>query len=109
MFQTGTTYIQYSKIAYFLLQGRVSRDFYVSLIKFILALKRLDQGHLHSKLEVPGLTCLGRESNPNRTVGGEHSRKEPFEELVNRYSEHLHMSTRQPLIIEKNWCHCNSC
>jgi len=27
-------------------------------------LKRLDQGHLHPKLEVPGLTCPGRESNP---------------------------------------------
>ena len=25
--------------------------------------KRLDQGHLHPKLEVPGLTCPGRESN----------------------------------------------
>ncbi len=28
-------------------------------------------------------------------VGGEHSRKEPFEQLVNSYSEHLHMSPRQ--------------
>jgi hypothetical protein len=27
-------------------------------------------------------------------VGGEHSRKEPFEQLVNSYSEHLHMSAR---------------
>ncbi len=25
---------------------------------------------------------------------GEHSRKEPFEQLVNGYSEHLHMSPR---------------
>jgi hypothetical protein len=27
-------------------------------------------------------------------VGGGHSRKEPFEQLVNSYSEHLHRSTR---------------
>jgi hypothetical protein len=33
----------------------------------------------HPKLEVPGLTCPGRESNP---VGGENARKEPFEQLV---------------------------
>jgi hypothetical protein len=30
-----------------------------------LYLKRLDQGHLHPKLMVPGLTCPGRESNPD--------------------------------------------
>jgi hypothetical protein len=61
-------------------------------------MKRLDQGHLHPKLEVPGLTCSGRESNLATTVGGEHSRKEPFEQLINSYSEHLqyiHMSSRQ--------------
>jgi hypothetical protein len=27
-------------------------------------------------------------------VGGEHSRKEPLEQFVNCYSEHLHMSAR---------------
>ncbi len=27
-------------------------------------MERLDKGHLHTKLEVPRLTCLGRESNP---------------------------------------------
>jgi hypothetical protein len=27
-------------------------------------------------------------------VGGEHSRKEPFKQLVNSYLEHLHMSAR---------------
>ncbi len=48
-------------------------------------MERLDQGRIHPKLEVPGLTCPGRESNP---VGGEHSRKEPSEQLVNSYSEH---------------------
>jgi len=56
-------------------------------------MERLYQDHLHPKLEVPELTYPGRESNP--AVGGEHSRKEPFEQLVNDYSEHLHMSPRQ--------------
>ncbi len=42
-------------------------------------MKRLDQGHLHLKLEVSGLTCPARESNP---VGGKHSRKVPFEQLI---------------------------
>ncbi len=49
-------------------------------------LKRLVQGHLHPKLEVKRLTCSGRESNPGLhgiTMGGEHSRKEQFEQLVN--------------------------
>jgi hypothetical protein len=42
-------------------------------------MERFDQGHLHLKLEVPGLTCSGQESN---SVGGKHSRKEPFEQLI---------------------------
>jgi hypothetical protein len=41
-------------------------------------MKRLDQGHLHSKLEITGLTCPCRESNLGATVGGEHYRKERF-------------------------------
>ncbi len=44
-----------------------------------------------SILEVPGRKCLGRKSN---TVGGEHSREEPFEQLVNNNSENLHISAR---------------
>jgi hypothetical protein len=41
-----------------------------SAAHYIRHMKRLDQGHLHSKLEVPGLTCHGRESNPGlRPVG----------------------------------------
>ncbi len=38
-------------------------------------------------------------------VGGEHSRKELFEQLVNSYSEHLHMILRQyrTLIIFDGW------
>jgi hypothetical protein len=60
-------------------------------------MKRLDQGHLHSKLEVPGLACPGRKSNQGLRVGGEHSRREPFEQLVNSYAEHLtvHMTRDQ--------------
>ncbi len=49
---------------------------------FFVSMKRLDQGHLHPKLEVPRLTLLVRESNPG---GGEHSRKEPFEQLDNPF------------------------
>ncbi len=55
-------------------------------------MERLDQGHLHPKLEVQRLTCLGRESNPG--LRGEHSSKELFEQRINSYSEHLHMSPR---------------
>jgi hypothetical protein len=44
---------------------------------------RLDQGHLHPRIGHPILT--GRESNPGRD---EHSRKELFEQLINRYTEH---------------------
>jgi hypothetical protein len=58
---------------------------------YCIELKRLDQGHLHPKLEDPGLTCPGWQLT---SVGVEHSRKEPFEQLVNSYSEHLHMSAR---------------
>jgi hypothetical protein len=58
-------------------------------------MKRLGQGHLLPKLEVLGLKCPDRESNPTFMVGGEQSRKEPFEQLVNSYSEHLQMSPRQ--------------
>jgi hypothetical protein len=52
------------------------------------------EGHLHPKLEVPGLTYPWNRTWASR-VGGEHSRKEPVEQLVNSYSEHLHMSPRQ--------------
>jgi len=56
------------------------------------SIERLDLSHLYPNLEVPGLTCPGRESNPGLS---EHSRKEPSRQLVNRYLEHLHMSPRQ--------------
>ncbi len=54
-------------------------------------MKRLNQGHLHSKLEVPGLSRLGTEHEHG---GGNHSRKERFEKLVNSYWENLHMSAK---------------
>ncbi len=54
-----------------------------------------DEGHLNPKLEVPRLTCLGRESKLGSVVGGKHSGKELFEQLINSYSEYLHMSPRQ--------------
>jgi hypothetical protein len=59
----------------------------------------LGQGYHHPKLEVPGLKCPDRELNPTFMVGGELSRKEPFEQLVNSYSEHLHMRLRQSKIV----------
>ncbi len=43
---------------------------------------RTDQGHRHTLLEVPGLTCPGRGSNPGLRVGSEHSRKEPSRHLI---------------------------
>ncbi len=38
----------------------------------IYAMGRLDQGHLHPKLEVSGLSCPGRESNPSLTLEKSH-------------------------------------
>ncbi len=64
--------------------------------KCVSIIESLDQGHLHPKLEVPGLTGPVRALNLGLLfVGGEHSRKEPFRQLVNGYSKLLHMSPRQ--------------
>jgi hypothetical protein len=46
-------------------------------------MERLDQGQLNPKLEVPRLTCLGRESNQGLRDSGEHSSKELLEQRVN--------------------------
>jgi hypothetical protein len=54
-------------------------------------MERLDLGHLHPNLKVPRLTCPGWGSNLASGVGGKHARKEPLEQLVNSYSEHLHI------------------
>jgi hypothetical protein len=40
------------------------QKFEEKVVMNFITLKRLDQGHLHSKLEVPGLTCPSRKSNP---------------------------------------------
>ncbi len=37
--------------------------------EIIKLMTRFNQGHLHPKLEVPGLTCPGRESNPGLLSG----------------------------------------
>jgi hypothetical protein len=59
-------------------------------------MERLDQGHLHPMLEVTGLTCVPAGNRTRASaVGGEHSRKESFDQLVDGYSEHLHMIPRQ--------------
>jgi hypothetical protein len=56
------------------------------------------RGHLHPKLETPGLTCpsAGNRSGASM-VGGEHSSKEPIDQFVNSYSVHLNMSPRQSI------------
>jgi hypothetical protein len=43
------------------------------------------------------LPCLGRIYSRTRAsaVGGEHSRRDPFEQRVNSYSEHLHITYEQ--------------
>ncbi len=48
---------------------------------FQCTMKRLDQGHLNPKLEVPKMTWPGNRTRASG-VGGEHSRKEPFEQLI---------------------------
>jgi hypothetical protein len=45
------------------------------LINVSGAMKRLDQGHLHPKLEVPRQTFLGRKSNPGLNDGRRASNK----------------------------------
>jgi hypothetical protein len=60
----------------------------------VTTMKSLNQGHLHPKLEVPRLTCPSRDGTQASAVGGIHSRKDPFKQLVDSYSEHLHMSTQ---------------
>ncbi len=65
-------------------------------------MKRRDQGHLHPKLDVPRLTCPGRESNPN-TLEESHSNS-----LLICYSEpvqylyfHLRPPRKTPSLQEK--------
>ncbi len=42
---------------------------------------------MHNWVKFRFLFCL-------MSMGGEHSRKDPFEQLISSYSEHLHMSAR---------------
>ncbi len=58
-------------------------------------IERHDQGHLHPKVEVPGLTCSSGDQTWASAVGGKRSRKEPFDQPVNGYLEHLHIIKRQ--------------
>ncbi len=51
----------------------------------MFSLKKLDQGHLHPKLEVPGLTCPGWESKSGLHSGRQALYKEPFEQPVDSY------------------------
>jgi hypothetical protein len=64
------------------------------LLFFYGTMDKFEQGYLNPKLEVPRLTCFGRELNPQASTvrGGEHPSKELFEQLYNSYLDHLHMS-----------------
>ncbi len=55
----------------------------------VTTMKRRDHGHLHPKLEVPGLTCPGRESIPDLHGGRRALQKRAIRTHVNNYSEHL--------------------
>jgi hypothetical protein len=63
-------------------------------------MKRLDQSHNQSytrgPYRLPRLTCPGRESNPGPSGWEMNTLQEPFEQLVNSYSEHPHISA-QPM------------
>ncbi len=58
----------------------------------VITMERLDQGHLHPKLEDPRLTSRGRESDLDLCCSGsEHSSKELFEQHINSYLEHTYL------------------
>ncbi len=61
----------------------------------VTTMERFYQGHLHPKLGVPRLTCLGGNQTQVSAVGGEHSSKELFKRSNHSYSEHLHISPWQ--------------
>ncbi len=48
----------------------------------VTIMKRLDHGHPHPELEIPGLTCPAGNCTRASTRGGEHSRKKPFDSLL---------------------------
>jgi hypothetical protein len=56
-------------------------------------MERLDLGHLHPKLEID----MSRPEIEPGPLASEHSSKELFEQRVNSYSEHLHISSRHDL------------
>jgi hypothetical protein len=58
----------------------------------VTTLKRLVQGHLHPKLKSQDRPRI--EPGPLWWGRVRYFRKEPFEQLVDSYSEHLHMSAR---------------
>jgi hypothetical protein len=62
---------------------------------FNVIIKRLDRGHLHPKLEVPGI-----EPGPPRWEEASTLEKSHSNSLFNGYSEHLHMSPRHGILVE---------
>ncbi len=63
-------------------------------------MKRLDQGHLHPKLEVPGLTCAGRESNPGlrRWEASTLEKSHSHDLLTAIRNSYVHMSPQQSTV-----------
>ncbi len=69
----------------------------MTLVKSIHStMERLDQGHLHPLLEHPetNMSRPGIEPRSPALRRSGYSNKELFEQHVNGYSEHLHMSPR---------------
>jgi hypothetical protein len=67
----------------------------------VTTMEKLDQGHLSSTRAPPRLTCLGQGIKPGPPLGGEHSRKELFEQLVNSYSNrNFYMSSRRQVFFQ---------
>jgi hypothetical protein len=62
-------------------------------------MERLYQGHLHPKLEVPILTCPGRNRTRSSTVGGKYSSKELFEQY-NIAIRNIYIWARDNIIIQ---------
>jgi hypothetical protein len=68
-------------------------------------MKILNQGQLYPKLEVSRvIQYVSAENRIESAVGGEHSRKEPFRQLVNSYSEHMNPRQYYSNVFESSLC-----
>jgi hypothetical protein len=95
LFQEGTLFDLYVYVS----EQKEFGEFHVSEQDFLTKIQGYNHMLCRVRLQWPLSTWLEknyRTSQPGiePTVGGEHSRKEPFEQLVNGYSEHLHRSAQ---------------